>query len=149
LSIRTHDYGNLESGAKGKEIFYPHGPLHIEKIEKEMMSCILKGVYKQASHNPNSRAAPNYSIVDNLAQTSCVMSTLEVLQIFPMQHTALLSVIRVVNSSNHLTMNFDAIDVKPHLPYHVAFHIGIVYVKHIIRRTIIDKGTLTCVMSLS
>jgi hypothetical protein len=39
--------------------------------------------------------------------------------------------------------------VKPHLPYHVAFQINVVYVKHIIGRTVIDEGASTCVMSLS
>jgi hypothetical protein len=46
-------------------------------------------------------------------------------------------------------MKFDATEVKPHLPYHVAFQINIMYTKHIIQRTIIDEGTSTCVMSLS
>jgi hypothetical protein len=46
-------------------------------------------------------------------------------------------------------MKFDATDVKPHLPYHVAFQIDVVYTKHVIRRTIVDEGASTCVMSLS
>jgi hypothetical protein len=92
-----------------------------------MMMHILKGVYKRASHNPNTRVAPNYSIVEDLAQTLCVMSSLEVLQSFPMQRTTLLSMIGAVDSSSPLTMKFDATDVKPHLPYHVSFQIDVVY----------------------
>jgi hypothetical protein len=41
---------------------------------------ILKGVLKLSTHNPNSRAAQNYSIVEDLGQTPCAMSALEVLQ---------------------------------------------------------------------
>jgi len=44
-------------------------------------------------HNPNARAAPIYLFVEDLAQTPCAMSTLEVLQIFPSQHNVLLSAI--------------------------------------------------------
>jgi hypothetical protein len=113
------------------------------------MLCISKGVYKIALHNPNNRVAPNYSIVEDLSQTLCVMSSLEVLQSFPMQHVALLYVIREMDSSIHLTMNFDATDVKPNLPYHVSLPIDVVYTKNVIRRTIIDEGASTCVMSLS
>jgi hypothetical protein len=101
------------------------------------------------SHNPNTRDAPNYSIVEDLSQTLCVMSTLEVLQICPTQHTALLSSIRVADSSCQLTMNFDITDVHPCLPYHVAFQIDVVYAKHVIRRTLVDERASTCVMSLS
>jgi hypothetical protein len=54
LSTRTCDYGNTELTTKGKETYDPQGPLHIEKPEKKMMSCIPKGVYKCVSHEPNS-----------------------------------------------------------------------------------------------
>ena len=40
---------------------------------------IPKGVLKRSGHNPNARAAQNYSVVDDLGHTPCVMSTLEVL----------------------------------------------------------------------
>jgi len=39
--------------------------------------------------------------------------------------------------------------VKPLLPYHLAFHIDVVYTKHVIKRTIIDEGESSYVMSLS
>jgi hypothetical protein len=121
LSTRSRDYNNPESTSKGKETSYPQGSLHIKKPEKETMSHIPKGVYKRASHNPNARFAPNYSIVEDLAQTSCAMFSLEVLQSFPAQRATLLSMIIATYASSHLTINFDATDVKPHLPYHVAF----------------------------
>jgi hypothetical protein len=49
----------------------------------EEMTHIPKGVFKNDSHNPNARAAQNYSIVEYLALTPCMMSTLEVLYILP------------------------------------------------------------------
>jgi hypothetical protein len=72
-----------ESVEKGKEASNPLPPLQIEKTVGETMTRIPKGVFKKASHNPNARDAQNYSVVEDLAQTPCAMSTLEVLQSFP------------------------------------------------------------------
>jgi hypothetical protein len=58
----------------------PTVPLQIEKMLGEKMTLILKGAFKKAYHNPNTRAAQNYSVVEDLSQTPCAMSTLEVLQ---------------------------------------------------------------------
>jgi hypothetical protein len=55
--------------------------LQIEKPEPPPR--ILKGVLKRSTHNPNARAAQNYSIVEDLGQTPCAMSALEVLQTCP------------------------------------------------------------------
>jgi len=51
--------------------------LQIDKPEP--LPRIPKGVLKRFTHNPNSRAAKNYSIVEDLGQTPCAMSSLEVL----------------------------------------------------------------------
>jgi hypothetical protein len=123
-------------------------PLHIENPDKETMSCIPKGVYKWTMHNPNARATPNYSIVEDLAQMPCAMSSLEVLQSFPSQRCVVVS-IGVVDSSSQLVMKFDATDVRPHLPYHVSFQIGVVCNNILVKRIIVDEGASTCVMSLS
>jgi hypothetical protein len=59
-------------------------------------------------------------------------------------------VIGVADSSSQLVMKFDATEVKPHLPYHVAFQINVLYVlKYIIIKIVIDEGASTCIMSLS
>jgi hypothetical protein len=73
---RYCDYGNPESVSKGKETSYPHNSLHIEILEKETIPLILKGLYKWVSHNPNAQTSPNYSIIEDLAQTPYAMSTL-------------------------------------------------------------------------
>jgi hypothetical protein len=39
-------------------------------------------------------------------------------------------------------------DVKPRLPYHVAFQIHMEYYKYTIKRAVVDEGAATCVMSL-
>jgi hypothetical protein len=62
LSTRTHDYGMPESVEKGKEASNPLNPLQIEKTVGETMTHIPKGAFKKASHNPNMRAAQNYSM---------------------------------------------------------------------------------------
>ena len=55
------------------------------------MPHMSKGVYRRASHDPNIRDSPNNSIVENLAQTPCAMSYLEVLQSCTSQGNDLLS----------------------------------------------------------
>jgi hypothetical protein len=51
----------------------------------EKMTLIPKGVFKKYFYNPNARVAQNYSLVEYLVQTPCVMSAMEILQIFPSQ----------------------------------------------------------------
>ena len=70
----------MEAPKKGKSIGETSNPLTIEK-PVETMPKIPKGVFKKALHNPNARDATNFSVVEYLSQTPCVMSSLEVLQI--------------------------------------------------------------------
>jgi hypothetical protein len=61
----------------------PFGPL---QIEKPMFDSILhppKRTVHKSTFNPSSCAAQKYNIVEDLAQASCVMSALEVLQHCP------------------------------------------------------------------
>ena len=68
-------------------------PLHIENLmdKPEIAPHIPKGVLKNSGHNPNARATQNYYVVEDLGQTPCAMSALEVLQSCPSQRKALLS----------------------------------------------------------
>jgi len=43
----------------------------------------MKGVVRNSAFNPHARAAQNYNIVEDLAQTPSAMSDLEVLKSFP------------------------------------------------------------------
>jgi hypothetical protein len=91
ISTRAHDYSKPSTSEKGKEAEIPSLPLQIEKTLGETMTHIPKGAFKKASHNPNARATQNYSVVEDLSQTPCAMSTLEVLQSCPSQRKALLA----------------------------------------------------------
>jgi len=46
-------------------------------------------------------------------------------------------------------INFDFMDVKPHLPYHAAFQIHVENMKITIKCTVIDEGASTSTMSLA
>ena len=73
---RSKDYGSSEPNM-GKEPAPPGIPLQIDK--PKAIPRIPKGVLKHFGHNPNARAAQHYSIVEDLGETPCVMSALEVL----------------------------------------------------------------------
>ena len=81
LQTRNKIY-EKETDEKGKAVVESSNPLTIEK-PAEIMPKIPKGVFKKTLHNPNARATSNYSIVEDLAQTPCAMSALEVLQSCP------------------------------------------------------------------
>jgi hypothetical protein len=67
IATRTHDYRMPSTYEKGKEVENPFVPLQIEKRLGETMTCIPKGEFKKASHNPNARDAHNYSVVEDLS----------------------------------------------------------------------------------
>jgi hypothetical protein len=117
------------------------------------MTCIPKGAFKKSSHNPNTRAAQNYSVVEDLSQTPCAMSALEVLQSFPTQRKALLTTLGSTETCNPGTIMLYTTNLKPRLPYHVAFQIVVAHpMKNFTRNIfhgVIDEGTSTCVMSLA
>jgi hypothetical protein len=74
------------------------------------------------------------------------MSALEVIQSFPSQRKALLSALGSM-------IILDPTELKPHLPYHVAFHIVVAYTTKYFTRnifcTMVDEGSSTCMMSLA
>jgi hypothetical protein len=67
ITTRTHDYRMEKTSQKGKEVENPSLPLQIEKTLGETMTHIPKGVFKKDSHNPNARAAQNYSVLEDLS----------------------------------------------------------------------------------
>jgi hypothetical protein len=59
----------------------PNGPLHLERSGLDtVFHPPPKGVVRNSSFNPHTRAAQNYSILEDLAQAPSAMSALEVLQ---------------------------------------------------------------------
>jgi hypothetical protein len=83
ISTRVHDYGMPNTTEKGKEDENPPLHLHIENTLGKTMTHIPKVAFKKYSHIPNTRVAQNYSVVEDLSQTPCAMSSLEVLQSYP------------------------------------------------------------------
>jgi hypothetical protein len=153
ISTRAHDYSKPSTSKKGKEDELPSLPLQIEKTLGETMTCIPKGTFKKYSHNPNTRASQNYSVVEDLSQTPCAMFALEVLQSCPSQRKALLTSLGSTETCNTGTIMLDTTNLKPRLPYHVAFHIVVDYPTKTftwnIFCTVVDEGASTCVMSLA
>ena len=67
---------------------------------------IPKGVLKCSGHNPNSRAAQNYSVVEDWGHTPCAMFALEVLQSCPSQRKALISALGVNDDDSSSVIKF-------------------------------------------
>jgi hypothetical protein len=92
-------------------------------------------------------------VVEDLSQTPCAMFALEVLQSCPAQRKALLTALGSVETCNPRTIMLDTTDLKPHLPYHIAFQIVVAHpTKTFARnifRTVVDEGASTCVMLLA
>jgi hypothetical protein len=104
----------------------PSGPLQIEKPSFDSILRPPKSTIRKSTFNPNSRAAQNYNIVEDLAQAPCAMSALEVLQHCPNQRRMLLAAIGAFDpeSSNYITFNLD--DHQPRLSHQLAFQIDVV-----------------------
>ena len=103
----------------------PKTSLHIEKPIADPILRPPKGSVRQTVHNPNARASPNYSIVDDLASAPCAMSALEVLQSCPSQRKALLSAIGACDPKNSRLITFDLDQVSTCLPHQVAFQVQV------------------------
>jgi hypothetical protein len=70
VATRTCDYIPPQP-TLGTEPPPPETHLQIDKLDPTPR--ILKGVLERSTHNPNAGAAQNYSIVEDLGQTSCAM----------------------------------------------------------------------------
>jgi hypothetical protein len=77
------------------------------------------------------------------------MSTLKVLQNCPSQCRTLLEAIGVVYHESSNTIIFNLYDYKSRLSHQLVFQIEVVFHNQHIHRTILDEGSLICVMSLS
>jgi hypothetical protein len=145
-STRSRDYSSPQTILGLESPPPPKMPLQIKKPEP--LPRIPKGVLKHSTHNLNARASQNYSIIEDLGQTPCVMLALEVLQTCPSQRNALLSTLGSLYPCGSKVIKFDVTYVKPRLPYHVAFKIHVGYSKYTIKPIVVDEGIATCVISL-
>jgi hypothetical protein len=148
IDTRSRDYGSSKSSTS-LEAPPPPPEMNLQIVKTEPPPHIPKGVFKRSTHSPNAKATKNYSIIEDLGQTPCAMSVLEVLKMFPSHRNALLSSLGALEPIGSKIIKFDITDVKPRLPYHVAFQIHVEYSKYTIKQVVIDEGVATCMMSLS
>jgi hypothetical protein len=108
---------------------------------------------QESFSQPKLKGTQNYSMVEDFSQTPCAMSTFEVLHSCPSQRKVLLDALGSAETCNLGTIMLDMTDLKPRLPYHVAFHIVVAYTtKNFTRnifRMVVDEGASTCMMYLS
>ena len=151
LATRTKNYdkqpeGEASAHADPPSLPQSNGPLTFEKTTFEAPSRPSKGTLRR-THNLNARAAQHYSIVEDLAQAPCAMSTLEVLQSCPSQRKALLQAIGAVDSTDASLLSFDPENSEPRLPHSIALQISIGCLRKQVHRTVLDEGATTCIMS--
>jgi hypothetical protein len=128
----------------------PNSPLHLKRPGLDtVLRPPPKGVVRKSAFNPHTRAAENYSIVEDLAQAPSAMSALQVLQSCPAQRKALLKAIGGIDPMDTNLIIFDLEDHVPRLPPQLAFQIQVVVENKNICRTIIDEGASICVMSIT
>ena len=80
-----------------------------------------KSTLQKAVFNPNARAVQFYNVVEDLAQTPCAMSTLEVLQSCPTQRKNLLTALGALDLDNTNLIHFNVENYKPRLPHKISF----------------------------
>jgi hypothetical protein len=119
----------------------------IPRPSTEPPLCIPRIPLRRNVHNPQARAADNYSLVDDLAQSPAAMSILEVLQTCPTQQKSLLSAMGAVDPADTRLITFDLDSCELRLPTAVAIQIPVKIRNITVHRCIIDEGASTCIMS--
>ena len=76
------------------------------------------------------------------------MSALEVLQSCPSQRKDLLSSLGVNDDDSSSMIKFETVGLQPRFPYYVSLLIHVECLNMIVKRTVIDEGAVTSVMSL-
>jgi hypothetical protein len=122
-------------------------PLVIPRPSAEPPLRIPRIPLRRNVHNPQARAAHNYSLVDDLVQSPAAMSVLEVLQTCPTQWKSLLSALGAVDPADTQLITFDLDNSEPRLPALVAIQIPVKIRNITVHRCIIDEGASTCIMS--
>ena len=148
-NLDKHPRGSTSSLTSTTAPSTSNGSLQIEKPIFDNVLHPPKGTIQKLAFNPSARVTQNYNIVEDLAQTPCAMSTLEVLQHCPSQRKTLLSSLGAVDHTNSNCITFNLDYFKMRLSHNLAFQIHTTVHGKSIHRTVIDEGSSTCVMSLS
>jgi hypothetical protein len=121
-------------------------PLMIPRPSTEPPLRIPHIPLRRNVHNPQAREAHNYSLVDDLVQSSTAMSVLEVLQTCPTQRKSLLSALGAVDPADTRLIMFDLDSCEPRLLATVAIQIPVKIWNITIHRCIIDEGASTYII---
>eukprot|EP00253_Pinus_taeda_P014433 PITA_14433 len=153
ITTRSKDYGNPHMlNNKDKDQPSSSTMTSIEVVPLIIPELTIKppkGVVRKSTINPRAQEAQHYNIVEDLAQSPSVMSTLEVLQNCPSQKQALLSAIGGIDPMDSNLVSFNHKGYDPQLPAQLAFLIQVKALNKTVHRTIIDEGASTCIMSMS
>jgi hypothetical protein len=87
--------------------------------------CIPRIPLCRNVHNPQARAANNYNLVDDLAQSQATMLVLEVFKTCPTQWKSLLSSLGVVDPIDTRLITFDLDNEEPRLLSLISFQIPV------------------------
>jgi hypothetical protein len=157
VTTRANTYDTPPSDqTKGKVVDQPSNstpppssnPLQIEKLIYDAGICLPKSIIQKETFNTNSLASQNYNNVEYLAQETCTMSTLKVLQHFPSQHRTPLLAIGAMDHEESKLITFNLDYFKERVSHHLAFQIQVLAGGKNIHRTVLDEGASNCVMSL-
>ena len=85
---------------------------------------VLRSSLRHVANNPTTRAAFNYSLVDELDQSPSAMSALEVLRAFPSKWKALLFALGVINPIYSRLITFALDQGEPWMPSSVAYQVS-------------------------
>ena len=99
----------------------PSDYLTIEKPTIDIVPHPPKGDLCRTMHNPNARASHNKSVVEEIAQAPCAMSTMEIFQYHPVQRKELLSSTRTDDPSDVTLITFDLNQLTCRMPSKVSF----------------------------
>ena len=142
LSSGAKKYETLEGETSSKDPpsnSPPNSPLTLEKPTFEPVIHPPKGVLRRTTHNLNVRATQHYSVVGDLTQAPCAMSTLEVLQSSASQRKTLLLTIGRIDPSESNIVSFDIEQSGSCLSHQLVFQITICYLNKNIFCMVIDE----------
>ena len=114
-----------------------------------MILCPPKSTLRKVVFKPNSQAAQFYNVVEALSLAPYAMSTLEVLQICPIQCKNMLTTLGALDPDNTNLIHFNVENYKSRIPHKLAFQIIMKLVEKKVFRTILDEGASTSILSLS
>ena len=110
LQTRRNQYGSTHEDPPANKNTNAHPTdqtLRIPPVPLDGASKAPRFPLRRINNNPNARAASNYNIVDDLAQSPAAMFALEVLKNCPTQRKTLLSSIGAIDPNDLKLMAFD------------------------------------------